>query len=98
MSTFFVQFGDYKKIMSSVSVKSSVQYSNKMKILSFIFALTISFSALPKALARANQDKAGGNGVMVYDQKSAPFKICIDDSDCQKIGEGDKFACFQVWI
>ena len=35
--------------------------------------------------------------MMVTDvKKSTPFKICIDDSDCLKIGEGDKFACFQV--
>jgi len=93
--TYFVQFGDYKKTMSSSTVKSSVKYSNKMKILSFIFALTISFSALPKASARANQQKGGSNGVMVSEKQSSPFKICIDDSDCLKIGEGDKFACFQ---
>ena len=78
-------------------MKSSVQYLNKMKILSFIFALTISFSALPRALARANQEKAGGN-LMVTDKQSSPFHICIDDSDCIKLGQGDKFACFQVWI
>jgi hypothetical protein len=24
-----------------------------------------------------------------------PFPVCIDDSDCVKLGEGDKFACFQ---
>ena len=25
-----------------------------------------------------------------------PFPVCIDDSDCVKLGKGDKFACFQV--
>lgn len=24
-----------------------------------------------------------------------PFPVCIDDSDCVKLGKGDKFACFQ---
>ena len=24
------------------------------------------------------------------------FPVCIDDSDCVKLGKGDKFACFQV--
>jgi hypothetical protein len=24
-----------------------------------------------------------------------PFPVCIDDSDCVKLGEGNKFACFQ---
>jgi len=24
-----------------------------------------------------------------------PFPVCIDDSDCVKLGAGDKFACFQ---
>jgi len=24
-----------------------------------------------------------------------PFPVCIDDSDCIKLGKGDKFACFQ---
>ena len=67
-----------------------------MKILSFICALTITFSAVPGALARANQEKAGKNGVMVTDKQSSPFTICIDDSDCQKLGQGDKYACFQV--
>ena len=26
-----------------------------------------------------------------------PFPVCIDDSDCVKLGKGDKFACFQVF-
>ena len=27
-----------------------------------------------------------------------PFPVCIDDSDCVKLGKGDKFACFQVGL
>ena len=28
--------------------------------------------------------------------KPTPFPVCIDDSDCLKMGEGNKYACFQV--
>jgi len=28
--------------------------------------------------------------------KPTPFPVCIDDSDCVKMGEGNKYACFQV--
>ena len=96
LHTYFVKLGDYKKIMSSSSVKSSVRYSTNMKILSFIFAVIL-VVGLPSVSARANQEKMSSNKMMVTDvKKSTPFKICIDDSDCLKIGEGDKFACFQV--
>lgn len=27
--------------------------------------------------------------------KPTPFPVCIDDSDCLKMGEGNKYACFQ---
>jgi hypothetical protein len=95
LHTYFVKLGDYKKIMSSSSVKSSVRYSTNMKILSFIFAVIL-VVGLPSVSARANQEKMSSNKMMVTDvKKSTPFKICIDDSDCLKIGEGDKFACFQ---
>jgi len=91
--TYFLRFGDYKKM----SVKSSVRYSTTMKILSFIFAvtLTVSLSRIPGVSARANQEKISSNGVMVTEKTSSPFEICIDDSDCQKLGQGDKFACFK---
>ena len=96
LHTYFVKLGDYKKIMSSSSVKSSVRYSTNMKILSFIFAVIL-VVGLPSVSARANQEKMSSNKMMVTDvKKSTPFKICIDDSDCLKIGQGDKFACFQV--
>ena len=98
---FFVQLGDYKKMInSSSSVKSSLKYSSKMKILSFVFAviLTVSVSALPGASARANQQQNGNNGLVSTKRNSSPFKICIDDSDCLKLGQGDKYACFQVSI
>ena len=79
---FFVQLGDYKKMInSSSSVKSSLKYSSKMKILSFVFAviLTVSVSALPGASARANQQQNGNNGLVSTKRNSSPFKICIDD-------------------
>ena len=71
-----------------------------MKILSFVFAvfLTVSVSALPGVSARANQEKVGSNGLMSTQKNSSPFTICIDDSDCLKLGQGDKYACFQVRI
>lgn len=97
LHTYVVQFGDYKKIMS-VSVKNSVRYSTKMKILSFVFSVTLvaSLSAIPGVSARANQENVVmENGVSATKQNASPFKVCIDDSDCQKIGQGDKFACFQ---
>jgi len=30
--------------------------------------------------------------------RPTPFPVCIDDSDCLKMGEGNKYACFQVKI
>ena len=99
--TYLVQFGDYKKMISnSSSVKSCLRYSTKMKILSFIFAvfLTVSVSALPGVSARANQEKVGSNNLMTTKPNKSPFEICIDDSDCLKLGQGDKYACFQVRI
>ena len=97
--TYLVQFSDYNKMInSSSSVKSCLRYSTKMKILSFVFAvfLTVSVSALPGVSARANQEKVKSNGLMSTQKNSSPFTICIDDSDCLKLGQGDKFACFQV--
>ena len=28
--------------------------------------------------------------------RPTPFKVCIDDSDCAQLGQGNKLACFQV--
>ena len=85
-------------ISNSSSVKSCLRYSTKMKILSFIFAvfLTVSVSALPGVSARANQEKVKSNNLMTTKPNKSPFEICIDDSDCLKLGQGDKYACFQV--
>ena len=99
--TYLVQFKDNNKMISnSSSVKNCLRYSTKMKILSFVFAifLTVSVSALPGVSARANQEKVGSNGLMSTQKNSSPFTICIDDSDCLKLGQGDKYACFQVRI
>jgi hypothetical protein len=67
-----------------------------MKILSFIFVITliVSFSGIPVS-ARANQKNNAGMSVMLTKPNSSPFTVCIDDSDCQKLGQGDKYACFQ---
>lgn len=80
----------------NASMKSSVRYSTKMKILSFIFVITLilSFSAIiPEVSARANQEKVGSKNNV--SPNSSPFTVCIDDSDCQKLKQGDKYACFQ---
>lgn len=89
-----VQLGNYN-ILRSSSVKYYRRYSTKMKILSFflVSTLIVSFSAVPEVSARANQ--AGGNNAMTTNPNSSPFKVCIDDSDCQKIKQGDTYACFQ---
>ena len=78
----------------SASVKS---YSTTMKILSFIFVITliISLSAIPEVSARANQ-QSSMSAMTTISKKNPPFTVCIDDSDCQKLNQGDKFACFQV--
>ena len=99
LHTYFVQFGNYKNTMSSASVKSSVRYSTKMKILSFIFVTTViaSFSAIPEVSARANQKNSGQ---MLTTSNASPFTVCIDDSDCLKLGKGsdDQHVCFQVYM
>jgi hypothetical protein len=55
-------------------------------------ALFCSLSNLGADAAQAHLDSQSG-GV-----KPTPFPVCIDDSDCLKMGEGNKYACFQVRI
>lgn len=78
------------------SMQSSFHSSAKMKILSCFLVITLmfSFSAVPEVSARANQ---GSNvqSMQTSPKKASPFSVCIDDSDCLKLGQGDKYACFQ---
>lgn len=80
----------------SCSMKSSMRYSSKMKILSFflVAVLMFSVSAIPEVSARANQ-VASEKGLLTK-PKTSPFITCIDDSDCMKISEhSNNYACFQ---
>ena len=58
-----------------------------------IVAVLVAFSALVTV-------SLGAQSKMASQQLPAasptPFPVCIDDSDCIKLGKGDKFACFQV--
>ena len=60
-----------------------------------IVAVLVAFSALVTV-------SLGAQSKMASQQLPAasptPFPVCIDDSDCIKLGKGDKFACFQVHI
>lgn len=79
------------------SMQSSLHSSAKMKILSCFLVITFmfSFSAIPEVSARANQ----GDGAKLMQtkgpQKESKFPVCIDDSDCLKLKQGDKYACFK---
>lgn len=57
-----------------------------------IVAVLVAFSALVTV-------SLGAQSKMASQQLPAasptPFPVCIDDSDCIKLGKGDKFACFQ---
>lgn len=35
------------------------------------------------------------SGAQAQTAAPTPFPVCIDDSDCVKLGEGNKYACFQ---
>ena len=45
--------------------------------------------------ARAAQASIDDQSLM-SSVRPTPFPVCIDDSDCLKLGEGNKYACFQV--
>ena len=55
--------------------------------LAFLTLSAISFSSIFAAQNTNSQIQA---------PSPTPFPVCIDDSDCVKLGKGDKFACFQV--
>lgn len=57
--------------------------------LQWALALVISFSAT--ALGAQSQMAQ----VQLALPAPTPFPVCIDDSDCEKLGEGNKYACFQ---
>lgn len=52
----------------------------------------VAFSALTSSVAFAAQTKVVSQ---ISQPKPTPFPVCIDDSDCEKLGQGNKFACFQ---
>lgn len=54
--------------------------------LAFLTLSAISFSSIFAAQNTNSQIQA---------PSPTPFPVCIDDSDCVKLGKGDKFACFQ---
>ena len=68
-------------ISTTMSVKSAV-YCSLVVLASLVLA--------PEPV-RSAQATLKDQGV-----KPTPFPVCIDDSDCSKLGQGTKYACFQV--
>ena len=56
--------------------------------LTFLTLSAISFSSIFAAQTQMSSQ--------ILAPSPTPFPVCIDDSDCVKLGKGDKFACFQV--
>jgi len=67
-------------ISTTMSVKSAV-YCSLVVLASLVLA--------PEPV-RSAQATLKDQGV-----KPTPFPVCIDDSDCSKLGQGTKYACFQ---
>lgn len=60
---------------------------NSVKVfLAFLTLSAINSSSFAAQTQMSSQIKA---------PSPTPFPVCIDDSDCVKLGKGDKFACFQ---
>jgi len=58
-----------------------------------MLAFLVAFSAIVNQCFGAQTQRA--SNIQLTEASPTPFPVCIDDSDCVKIGEGDKFACFQ---
>ena len=58
-----------------------------------MLAFLVAFSAIVNQCFGAQTQRAS---LQLPEASPTPFPVCIDDSDCVKLGEGDKFACFQV--
>lgn len=95
VQNFIVQLFGHRISMNS-SMQSSFHSSAKMKILSFFLVITLmlSFSAIPEVSARANQGSSA-KGMLTTSPQLSKFPVCIDDSDCLKLAQGHKFACFK---
>ena len=61
-----------------------------------MLAFLVAFSAIVNQCFGAQTQRAPN--IQLPEASPTPFPVCIDDSDCVKIGEGDKFACFQVYF
>ena len=59
-----------------------------MTAISLVLALAV-LVPTPGALAAQT-------GIQAQTVKPTPFSVCIDDSDCNSLGQGSKYACFQV--
>jgi len=61
--------------------------TNSIKVfLAFLTLCAMSWSSFAAQTGTLSQIQA---------PSPTPFPVCIDDSDCVKLGKGDKFACFQ---
>ena len=70
-----------------ISQHSSVSSAGCKQVLALFLA--VCSLNLGTEAAQAHLDSQSG-------VKPTPFPVCIDDSDCLKMGEGNKYACFQV--
>jgi hypothetical protein len=74
----------FKMVSHSVSSSSPI---NCKQAVALLFAVFCSLNSGAHA-AQAHLESQS-------QVKPTPFPVCIDDSDCLKMGEGNKYACFQ---
>jgi len=79
--------------MNLSSVSSSLMSRMKsLSVSSAVFYLLLALSAFAPSLPCA---KAAQASKLDQSVKPTPFSVCIDDSDCSKLMQGTKYACFQ---
>lgn len=66
--------------------------AKSLSVKSAVFYLLVALSAFAPSLPGAKAAQATSRTQSV---RPTPFSVCIDDSDCSKLGQGTKYACFQ---
>lgn len=56
--------------------------------------VAVALAAVVALASAANYQPQSSNGLVSASQKDGSLQACIDDSDCKKLGPGNR--CFQV--
>lgn len=71
--------------------KSSHSSSSSLSVAAASLVLFLAVSLQLPVTSLAAQNRVQAQTIV----KPTPFSVCIDDSDCSKLGQGSKYACFQ---